>query len=82
MNKNERAIKMLQSLIEDIENGKIIIDSYSQKNDNAETTKPNDAWRNYMFTGVAHVSFRMQYPEQMKKYEAWEKEEGITTHYA
>ncbi len=82
MNDNERTIKMLQSLIEDIQSGKVIIDSYSQKNDNAETTKPDDTVRNYMFTGVARVNFRMQYPEQMRKFEEWVKKEGITTHYA
>ena len=82
MSDKEQVVKMLQELIQDVESGKVVIDDYCQKNDHAEITKPRDVWRNHMLTGVSHVSFRLQNPEQMKKHQKWIKDNGLTEHYA
>lgn len=65
---NDRAIKTLSDLIDDIRNGKVIVDRYRQKNDNVETTKKSDAFRTYAFTGVSHVEMRIIHPEQIEEF--------------
>ncbi len=65
---NERAIETLGDLINDIRDGKVIVDRYREKNDNIETTKKKDTCRTYAFTGVSHVEMRLIHPERVEEF--------------
>lgn len=52
---NERAIEILTDLINDIRDGKVIVDRYRQENENIETIKKKDTCRTYALTGVSYA---------------------------